>query len=281
MILLQNLFCLVQIDRHHFFRLPRQARHKIKIVIKHSVLMTVFALLFHPVQNLFCFSFCFLIHTGFRNFRLKTAYIWNIFRMHFIKLFLQKLDLLLQGRFPVKLAVWVLLRRLRLLTYLINGNQLILFFPRNAQITGKRTGNLIKILPAQDHCARPHTPVKIFGEIEQFFPDPRKVFLFFLFIQIIDIRQNAGFCRNRFFCHFNIRKRDPCLCRNPNRPFLINRFYLCRHSNRIKIFRHQILSILFLFQNQKQNVLPDILWGNLSYRKHIFLEIKGNSGQYK
>ena len=63
MILLQNLLCLIQINRHHFFRLPRQARHKIKVVIKHSVLMTVLALLFHPVQNLFCFSFCFLIHT--------------------------------------------------------------------------------------------------------------------------------------------------------------------------------------------------------------------------
>ena len=75
MIFLQDLLCLVQINRHHFFRLPRQARHKIKIVIKHSVLMTVLALLFHPVQDLFCFSFCFLIHTGFRNFRLKTAHI--------------------------------------------------------------------------------------------------------------------------------------------------------------------------------------------------------------
>ena len=162
--------------------------------------------------------------------------------MHLVKLLLQKFDLLLQGRFPVELAVRILLRRLRLLTYLINSNQLIngtldlfhprlpriffhqliLFFPRNAQITGKRTCNLIKIFPAQNHRTCPHAPVKIFGKIKQFFPDPRKVFLFLFFIQIIDIRQNAGFCRNRFFCHFNIRKRDPCLCRNPNRPFLIN-----------------------------------------------------------
>ena len=97
--------------------------------------MTILALLFHPVQDLFRLFFRLVVHARFRDFRLKAAHIGNIFRVHVVELLLQKLDLLLKCGLPVELAVRILLGRLRLLANLINSDQLIdgalnLFHPR-------------------------------------------------------------------------------------------------------------------------------------------------------
>ena len=95
MILIQNPLCFLQINILHLLRLPVKARGKIQIIIEHPVLMSVLALLLHPVQHLLGFLFRLFIHSGFPDLRLEATHIRNILRMHLIELLLQKINLLL------------------------------------------------------------------------------------------------------------------------------------------------------------------------------------------
>ena len=72
--------------------------------------MTFFSLLAHAVQNFFRLFAGFFIHAGRFDLFLKFSYIGYIFRVHVIQLFLQIVDLLFQGSFPVKLFLIVFLR---------------------------------------------------------------------------------------------------------------------------------------------------------------------------
>ena len=115
MIFVQNLLCLFQIDGRRCGRFPGQAGDEIQIVVEHAVFVAFLPLLAHPVQNLFRFLFCGFIHAGPRDFSFEFPDVGNVFRVHIVQLFLQVIDLLFEGRFPVKLLLVPFLGGFRLL----------------------------------------------------------------------------------------------------------------------------------------------------------------------
>ena len=72
--------------------------------------MAFLSFLTHAVQDLFRLFAGFFIHAGGFDLLLEFSYIRYIFRVHVIQFFLQIVNLLFQGSFPVKLLLIVFLR---------------------------------------------------------------------------------------------------------------------------------------------------------------------------
>ena len=87
--------------------------------------MTVFSFLLHPIQHFICFFSGFFIHTGFFQFLFKLTNIRYIFRMHFVQLILQKINLFFQRCFPICFIICRFLGIFRFLTDFKNFHQFI------------------------------------------------------------------------------------------------------------------------------------------------------------
>ena len=115
MIFFQDSLCFSQVNILRFFLFPGKTGQEIQIVIEHARLCTVTALLTEPVQDLVRFLAGGFVHARFFHFNFQTAQVRNIFRMHFVQLLLQILDLLADGRFLIHLLVALLLGCLRVI----------------------------------------------------------------------------------------------------------------------------------------------------------------------
>ena len=145
------------------------------------ILMPLLSLLFHSVQDLFRFFSGFSAHTGGFDLLFETAHIGNIFRMHIIKLLLQKFHLLFQGSLPIKTVMILFLGIFHLHAYPVHLNRLpdgffdelaaffsgirlqdmIFILPGNVDITGNCTEHLFRIFPVKDVILSQHAPLKL------------------------------------------------------------------------------------------------------------------------
>ena len=125
MIGIQYLFSLLQVYLPRLCRLPVKSRHKVKIVIKHAVLVTVLTLLLHTVKNLISLFTSRLVHAGLIYQLTELSEIGYIFRMHLVKLLLKYIYLFFQSIFTVKPLVFLLLRLLGAALNLGHLNKLI------------------------------------------------------------------------------------------------------------------------------------------------------------
>ena len=180
-ILIQYFFCLVQIDLGSRFLLPGKGSHKVQILIMDPILMALLSLLFHSVQDLFRFFSGFSAHTGSFDLLFKATHIGNIFRMHIIKLLLQKFDLFFQSGLPIKTVMVLFLGIFRLHAYPVHLNclpdgffdELAAFFsgirlqdmvfilPGNVDITGNCTKHLFQIFPVKNVILSQHAPLEL------------------------------------------------------------------------------------------------------------------------
>ena len=115
MIFFQDSLCFSQINILRFFLFPGKTGQEIQIVIEHTRLCTVTALLTEPVQDFVRFLAGGFVHARFFHFNFQAAQVRDIFRMHFVQLLLQILDLLADGRFLIHLLVTLLLGCLRVI----------------------------------------------------------------------------------------------------------------------------------------------------------------------
>ena len=141
--------------------------------------MAFFSFLTHTVEHLFGLFSRLFIHSGLFNLLLEFPYIGNIFRVHIVQLFLEIIDLLLQGGFPVKLLLIAFLsflsfgRHLRdlhkfidcafnesiSLSDRIHSEDLIFLFWCKVQILGQSGCHVIHIFALQDIPPRPQSPL--------------------------------------------------------------------------------------------------------------------------
>ena len=181
MILVQDFLGLLQINRGGGFRLPGKGGDKLQIIVEHAVLMAVLAFLFHAVQDFVRLFARLLSHAGGLYFLLKPAHIGDIFRMHIVKLLLQKLNLFFQGCLAVKALVVFLLGIFCLHAHAVDLDGLpdgffdelaaflsgigpddpVFILPGDMNVTGDRTEGLFQILPVQHIVSRQHAPLEL------------------------------------------------------------------------------------------------------------------------
>ena len=202
MLPVQDFLGLLQIHVLRIHLLPGQACHKIKIIIEQPVLVAVLPFLLHPVQHLVGFLPGIRVHPGISELLLKLPDVRHIFRMHLIQLPLQKIDLLLDGLFPIHLFMLLLLCRLRFLAdpchldklidclfdplgplrYRIRRKDRISLIVRQGQVSGQGGHHLIHGFPVQDIAARPDSPLESLNKMKQcgahFFKPLLKLFCF-------------------------------------------------------------------------------------------------------
>ena len=97
MVGLQDFTRLFQIDHFGFRLFPVQGSHEVQIVVQHTVLRRLVALLLQSVQDFYGFRPCGFVHPGFFDFHFEFPDIGNLFRVHFIQFPLQKFQLLFDG----------------------------------------------------------------------------------------------------------------------------------------------------------------------------------------
>ena len=100
MILIQDLFCLIQIDFLRLRLLPVQLRHELQVIIEHAGLLAAHALLLQTVQKLGGLCLRQGIHAGLPDLLLKALDVRLLLRMHLIQLLLHVADLLLERLLP-------------------------------------------------------------------------------------------------------------------------------------------------------------------------------------
>ena len=114
----KHRFSFCKIDFLRFFLSPRKSCDEIKVIVEHSVLRAVASVLFQAVDNLVSLAPRILIHTGLFNSHFHALNVGHIFRMHFIKLFLQIIELLFYCLLFIQLFVIFLLRSRGIVLYL-------------------------------------------------------------------------------------------------------------------------------------------------------------------
>ena len=170
--------------------------------------MAFFSFLPHTVEHLFSLFSRLFIHPGLFDLLFKFPYIGNIFRMHIVQFFLEIIDLLLQGSFPVELLLVALLCFLSFgrnfcdlhkfidcavyesisLPDRIRSEDLIFFLRRKVQILGQGGRHIIHIFALQDISPRPQSPLVTLDKPEQCRAQLRKFRLLFVFSHIFHRR---------------------------------------------------------------------------------------------
>ena len=170
--------------------------------------MAFFSFLTHTVEHLFGLFSRLFIHSGLFNLLLEFPYIGNIFRVHIVQLFLEIIDLLLQGGFPVELLLIAFLRFLSFGRHFrnlhkfidravyesisfpdrIRSEDLIFFLRRKVQILGQGRCHIVHIFALQDISPRPQSPLITLDKPEQGCAQFRKFRLLFILTHIFDRR---------------------------------------------------------------------------------------------
>ena len=125
MIRLQHIPGFVQVDDFRLCLLPVQRCNEVQIIIQHSVLRRLVSLLLQAIEYLGCLCAGSLVHPGFLDLHLKLPDIRDLFRVHFIQLTLQVLQLLLDGGFFIDILVLLLMCGIGVVGYFGNFQELI------------------------------------------------------------------------------------------------------------------------------------------------------------
>ena len=114
MIFIENPLRLCKIDMPGLLLLPRQPRHKIKIVVEHTGLRGLLTLLLQSREHLAGLARRSLVHAGFPDLLLEFPHIGDVLRVHIIEFFLQICHLLLDRGFAVRVLIFLLRGRVGL-----------------------------------------------------------------------------------------------------------------------------------------------------------------------